>query len=416
LVVWFQFAASLRISLDETLEVQAADVRAALRVGDTASIARQDPAEPGTFSIVSEASGRIVQRSAGVPPGLTIPARGATTETVDIGGQAYRLLSLEAAAGRTIVIGTSLAPLDRSLTSLARLETVVGVFGSLLSVVGGWWLAGRALTPVDVIIREADTIGLDDLERRLPESGQRDELDRLTRTLNAMLDRVRSAIHREHAFIAAASHDLRTPIAAMRAELELADDPTLPPDVLSASIRRAHGDAVRISDLAADLLTLAESEAEGRELVRTPVRVDAMVGGTIQRLAPLAAERAIQVDARAAPVAVTVDRIRLEQALANLVSNAVGFAPVGSTVDVIAEVDGNGRAGPGRQLEVSVLDRGPGVAPDVRSRLFVPFGARSTGHGLGLATAAAAVRAHAGEIGYRDRPGGGAEFWFRVPA
>jgi len=416
LIVWVQFGASLRSSLDETLEVQASDVRAALRAGDTTPIGRQDPAEPGIFTVVFDPAGRIVSESAGVPAGLRRPTHGASTAAIDLHGQEYSLLEMAGETGRTIVTGSSLAPVDQALASLARLELVVAAFGSVLSLAGGWWLAGRALSPVDVLTREADTIGLDDLDRRLPERGRMDELGRLARTLNAMIARVRSAVRREHAFIAAVSHDLRTPIAALRAELELATDPELGREDLLASIRAAHGDAVRLGDLAADLLTLAESEAGGRELLREPIDVDSFVASTVRRIGPLATERSIVIDPHVPTARVCVDRIRLEQALANLLSNAVRLGPPGSCVDVVAEVDG----GPVPTLEVRVLDRGPGVNVEMQPRLFVPFAPRSVdqadGSGLGLATAAAAVRAHGGEIGYQDRPGGGSIFWFRVPA
>ena len=416
LFVWFQLGASLHSSLDQTLEVQASDVRAALRDGDTTSIERQDPAEPGIFTLIYDPAGRIVRESTGVPTGIRRVPRDSLTATIDLGGQSYSLVTMFGGVGRTIVTGSSLASVDQTLASLARLEVVVAAFGSVLSLAGGWWLAGRALSPVDVLTREAEAIGLDDLDRRLPESPKLDELGRLSRTLNAMLDRVRAAVGREHAFIAAVSHDLRTPIAALRAELELANDPSLGSDDLLASVRAAHGDAVRLGDLASDLLTLAQSEAGGRELLREPIDIDAFVASSVRRLGPLAAERSIVIDARASNARVRVDRVRLEQALANLLSNAVRLVPSGSCVEIEAGLD-QGRL---PTLDVRVLDRGPGVSPAMQPRLFVPFAAQSVGNGngpgLGLATAAAAVKAHGGEIGYRDRPGGGSIFWFRVPA
>src|SRR5690349_11046523 len=377
LVVWFQYAASLRSSLDETLEVQASDVRAALRDRDTASIARQDPAEPGIFTAVFDPDGRIMRLSAGVPAGLREPPPATSSEnpmtrTVSQGGRTYSLLTLPAGGGRTIVTGSSLATVDRSLASLARLEVVVGVFGSLLSLAGGWWLARRVLRPVDVLTREADAIGLDDLDRRLPEPRQLDEVGRLARTLNAMLERVRVAVRREHALLAAVSHDLRTPIAALRAELELADDPAIDRDALLASVRAAHGDTVRLGELANDLLSLAEAEAGGRDLVRESIDVDTLVAGPVRRLEPLAAERSIRVKPRAESTPVHVDRIRLEQALSNLLSNALQIVPTGSVVEIEADVVEHTP----RTLEVDVLDRGPGVPPAAQPRLFVPFGAR----------------------------------------
>jgi signal transduction histidine kinase len=414
-LVWIQFGRSLRASLDQTLQVQAADVRAALRAGDAASIARLDPAQPGIFTAVFDARGRVVRASPGVPVGLEEPSREPTTQTVEVSGQVFSIVTLGGSAGRTILTGSSLAPVDRALESLARLELVVAGFGIVFSLAGGSWLAGRALAPVDLLTREADTIGLDDLDRRLPEPRQLDEIGRLARTLNAMVERVRGAVRRERTIIAAVSHDLRTPIAALQAELELANDPSIGRDELLASIRAAHGDAVRLGNLTTDLLTLAESEAGGRELLRESIPVNALVDSTLARVTAVAAGRSIELEARVPVDRVRVDRVRIEQALANLLSNAVRLAPQGSTVEVVAAIDD----GSPRALTVSVLDRGPGVGTEVQRRLFVPFGVRAESGGragLGLATAAAAVRAHGGEIGYRDRPGGGSIFWFCVPA
>jgi two-component system OmpR family sensor kinase len=252
-----------------------------------------------------------------------------------------------------------------------------------------------------------------------------------------MLDRVAESIRRERAFISAASHDLRTPIAALRTELELAERTPSDPAAMLAAIRVAHADAVRLSNLATDLLDLAEAEATGRALVRQPVSVDELAEGAITRVQPLAAERSTKVHLVASKVIVEVDRVRLEQALVNLLSNAIREGPRGSVVDVIADVNSTANAevvargadgAPGTvdgdpnrayALEVVVLDRGPGVSEQVRPVLFVPFAAqargRSEGSGLGTATAAAAVQAHGGRIGYEDRPDGGAIFWFRVP-
>lgn len=138
----------------------------------------------------------------------------------------------------------------------------------------------------------------------------------------------------------------------------------------------------------------------------------------------VARSHGVQVDIAAPASEVLVDRSRIEQAIRNLLTNAIRHSPEGATVEInVSVVDGTGPArgatkGGPRTLEVDVLDRGPGVPDDVRPNLFLPFAARSGNDhsGLGLATAAAAVRAHGGVIRYADRPGGGAEFAFTVPA
>jgi len=134
--------------------------------------------------------------------------------------------------------------------------------------------------------------------------------------------------------------------------------------------------------------------------------------------AVLADRRHVNILVRAPETTVSVDRSRMEQALRNLIANALRFGPRGTTVEISAEVQADHTSPPRQTLEVSVADRGPGVAQKLRQSLFLPFAARSGDEhsGLGLAVAAAAVRAHGGSIEYHDRDGGGALFSFSVPA
>jgi two-component system OmpR family sensor kinase len=439
-LVWVSTAAVLRGSVDEALRVQAADVRAGIARAATVAVTRLDPAQPGIFTAIFGRRGAVEVRSPGVPAGLRPPPAGTSVTQEQFAEGSYAVLAIPAPDGATVVVGSSLSAVDRELDSLGLLLVAIGLAGFGASLVGGWLLSGRALAPVERLTSEATVIGAADLERRLPEPARLDEIGRLSRTLNGMLDRLAASVRREREFIAAASHDLRTPISALRTELELAArNPDDGPAMLTA-VRVAHADAVRLSTLAADLLGLAEAEANGRALVRRPVVVDELVAAAIAAVQPLATERATTLSISATDAVVDVDRVRVEQTLVNLLSNAIREAPAGSSVDVAARVTpasgGSGESGSNggtarrrgsisradrlpAVLDIAVLDRGPGVAPSVRPVLFVPFASRargrSDGTGLGLATAAAAVQAHGGEIGYEERPGGGATFRFRIP-
>ncbi|HXU87162.1 MAG TPA: ATP-binding protein [Verrucomicrobiae bacterium] len=445
-LVWVSTAAVLRGSVDEALRVQAADVRAGIARAATVAVTRLDPAQPGIFTAIFGRRGAVEVRSPGVPAGLRPPPAGTSVTQEQFAEGSYAVLAIPAPDGATVVVGSSLSAVDRELDSLGLLLVAIGLAGFGASLVGGWLLSGRALAPVERLTSEATVIGAADLERRLPEPARLDEIGRLSRTLNGMLDRLAASVRREREFIAAASHDLRTPISALRTELELAArNPDDGPAMLTA-VRVAHADAVRLSTLAADLLGLAEAEANGRALVRRPVVVDELVAAAIAAVQPLATERATTLSISATDAVVDVDRVRVEQTLVNLLSNAIREAPAGSSVDVAARVTpasgGSGESGSSGSngsnggtarrrgstsradrlpavLDIAVLDRGPGVAPSVRPVLFVPFASRargrSDGTGLGLATAAAAVQAHGGEIGYEERPGGGATFRFRIP-
>jgi signal transduction histidine kinase len=438
IVLWLSVGAILRGAVDEALHVQAADVRSGIASDPRVAVSALDPGQPGLFTVVYGPRGEIRSRSAAVPLGFREPVLGTTTERPSPTGPEYAVTAEPADDRQTIVVGTSLAPIDHELESLALPLVGFGCIAGVASLLGGWLLSGRALAPVGRLTREADAIGATDLDRRLPEPARPDEIGRLTQTLNGMLDRVAAVARRERFFVSAASHDLRTPIASLRTELELAS--RLPTDgpSLREAVRIAHADAVRLSALAADLLGLAEAESTGRSLVLQPIAVRDLVDSAITTVQPLAIERSVRLVSDASEAIVEVDRVRLEQALVNLLGNAIRVAPAESAVEVAAEVRreagvpasaaGSAASWPGPaaalkrrpvSLSVQVLDRGPGVSASVRPLLFVPFAARAQGRpdgtGLGLATAAAAVRAHGGEIGYEDRPGGGASFWLRVP-
>ncbi len=413
-VVWLQYAGALRRSLDEVLQARA------LAAQELVAADPQEPPDVGTlerglFLIVYGPDGTPSSASPGAPT-LARPAAGFTR--IQAGpASGDEVFEVAASDGRTVLAGSSVADIDRNLDSLARTLVLVGVGGAVVLVLGGWWLAGRALAPVRELTRQADSIGSGDLDRRLPEPAWRDELGALTRTLNRMLGRVEEAARRQRAFVIGASHDLRTPLATLRTELELAlAHPDDQPGLLSA-VEGAHADAVRLSELATGLLRLAGAEPEGRPLDEQSTALRGLVADSVELVEKTGAPRAVAIEVTAPDVEVRVDRMRIEQAIVNLLGNAIRFAPSGTVVELEAAIDAGTVA---RVLRIDVLDRGPGVAPDSRPMLFEPFArtrsSASEGAGLGLATAAAAVHAHGGAIGYEDRPGGGAKFWFWVPA
>jgi len=415
--VYLLIGTSLRTSLDAALQVQVEDVRAGFNQDTNVSLAVRDPARPGIFTVVYDPS-QTLQRGTPDAPDLTaVPPQGPSETTID--GHRYALYAAPAADGSLIVAGQTIAEVERTEDNLARLMIVVFSGSIFVALIVGWWLAGRALAPTAALARQLSSIGVGELGRRVDQPRNNDEVGRLSGAINSMLARIDDGVHRQRAFVTAASHDLRTPIAALRTELELALRGPSSKQELHESVERAHADAVRLGNLANDLLTLAESEPGGRNIVRQSVSVDELVEECAADQSAVARAQNVRVDIKAPPAEVVVDRSRIEQAIRNLLANAIRHSPSGGTVEILAQVDLAANSGDGRRtLKVEVLDRGPGVAEDVRPSLFLPFAARSSdGHsGLGLATAAAAVRAHGGAISYADRPGGGAEFAFTVPA
>jgi len=423
-VLWWQLRSALRASLDQALEARAEAALTAIENQGQAGIQESDgTTAPGVFVQILDGQGQSIDATAGAPAGLRPPPPGVRTAEVVLGSATYALHIVAGDGGVRIVAGSSLASLDSTLDRLARSLLLVGAMAAAVSLAGGWWLAGRALRPVTVLTAEAAQIGAADVERRLPVPGQRDELQALAITLNGMLERVAEALRRQRVFVAAASHDLRTPIAALQAELDLADDARTTDVELRAAVSDAHADAVRLGELATALLDLATADASGRALVRSPVRTDHLVDSVVRHVGPLARQRQMRITQAAPARLVRLDRVRIEQAMTNIVGNAITYGPPGSAVEIIARVDEPSvpsRAETTAVLTIEVLDRGPGIRPEDADTLFLPFhrgpNARGVGSGLGLATAAAAIEAHHGTIGFEPRTGGGTRFWFTVPA
>lgn len=420
LAVWWQLGVMLRSSLAQTLETRAVDVATSLE--NTGQVGLQESNAPasGIFVVLLDTSGQRLDASTDAPASLPSVAAGSEAQAQLAGGH-YMLRAVAAPNGGVVVAGSSLASIDRALASLAQLLAGVALVAGLASLLGGWWLAGRALRPVAALTREAAAIDAGDLDRRLPESTTQDEIGQLARTLNGMLARIERSVRQQRAFVATASHDLRTPLAALQTELELAQHPGVDADQLRTAIDAAHGDVIRLGAFATALLELASADIDGRTAARKPVPTTDLVASVLRQTAPLAAARGIVVTPRVSEAIVDVDRVRLEQAITNLVSNAVQYSPPGSSVELAVALDaGEAQVTAASTLKIEVLDRGPGLPDVVREHLFEPFwrGPHETspGFGLGLATAAAAVRAHGGEIGAEPRDGAGTRFWLRVPA
>lgn len=413
-VIWLQLGEVLRAELGRRVELRLAAVESTLENDQQAGLQEGDSDTAGVWVILFAADGSRTEWSTGAPTLSSVPL---TDGPTTIAGRSVMVRSDRTATGLTLVAGADLEPVAAAQAALAELIGLAGVVAIIVSGLGGWWLSGRALAPVATMTAEAAAISQADLERRLQEPRALDELGVLARTLNRMLDRVAESVRRHRSFLAAASHDLRTPLAALQAELELADDERVSPDELRTALRAARGDAARLADLADDLLELVAAEAAGRPLLRAPAVVSEMTESVMRRLQPLARAAEVSLSADASDAVVNLDRVRAEQAIGNLVANAITHSPKGSAVEIVAEV-----ASPDSSpvLEVEILDRGPGVPPGERELIFEPFhrgvGARGAGAGLGLATARAAAEAHAGQIGVDDRPGGGARFWLRLPA
>jgi two-component system, OmpR family, sensor kinase len=306
------------------------------------------------------------------------------------------------------VVGESLESRDDALESLLELLLIGGPIALLLASLAAYWTVGAALRPVEAMHRRAADVSAAGSEQRLPVPQARDELRRLGETLNQMLDRLHTALERERAFVDDASHELRTPLAAHRAELELALRYGTTTDELRAAIASAIEEADRLAQMAESLLVIARSDKGELAVKLEPVEVPDVFASLRVRLGARAERegRSLVFD-DGSPGAVNADRMRLEQALGNLVENALRYGD--GPVRVWS------RSADGR-MEIHVSDDGPGFPPDFLPHAFERFrrvdSARaSDGTGLGLAIVKAIARAHGGDARARNSGRGGADVW-----
>lgn len=346
-----------------------------------------------------------------VPPGSTRVISVDGLPAADSG--AYRIVAhgVDTPSGpATVYVAASIEEIEETVVLVAEVGlAAIPLFVLALSV-AIWTVLGRTLAPVETIRREADAITGRRLDRRVTEPSQYDEIGRLARTVNAMLARLQDSAERQRRFVADTAHELRSPIASLRMQLETARASRRPIDWNEVSADLLH-ETVRMQQLAEQLLLLARADASTLGWTRTAVDLDDVVDTVVGHHT---ATGPVEVDRRGVePVQVTGDALLLEQLVRNLVDNAV--AQAGREVHV-------GLCVVGDEAVLTVDDDGPGVPAERRQEIFERFtrldGARDRDHGgagLGLAIVSDIVRAHDGRVDVGDSPAGGARFEVRLP-
>jgi heavy metal sensor kinase len=328
--------------------------------------------------------------------------------------RAVALSTSRGGARRVVVATESLENADDAVHRVLVLLALGGAGALALVVLGGAWIAHRALDPVERMTGRAGAIGPGDLSARIAVPRARDQLSHLAGTLNAMLARLEAGVRARERLVADASHELRAPLAAMRSELEV----SLRQDELGPAARAvlesAREEIIRLSRIVENLLTLARVDEGRLELLREPTDLGACAGRAVQSRRAAAEAQGVELRAEGGPVLVDADRERLDQVLANLVDNAVRHSPAGGEVRVsVWARDGSAGA--------TVADGGPGVPVAARERIFERFAradparGRSGGAGLGLAICAEIAHAHGGDISVGDNEPQGARFVLTLP-
>jgi two-component system OmpR family sensor kinase len=323
--------------------------------------------------------------------------------------------------GAYVLLAIPMDDVQATLSQLLLLEAIVGVAVLVATALLARLIIRIGLRPLARMGNVAQDIAAGDLSRRVEPATRDTEIGRLGLALNGMLSQIEKAFAERtesentlRRFIADASHELRTPLTSVRGYAEmLRRGAERSPADSAVARRRIEEESVRMSDMVDDMLVLARL-GQGRPLERNPVDLQAIARDAVADAHVVAPQRAITLDAPD-PVRVTGDDDRLRQAVGNLVRNAVVHTPPESPVEVRVAAH-NGVA------HVTVVDHGPGLRPEDRTRVFEPFyradpsrSRDSGGAGLGLSIVAAVAGAHGGAVNVADTPGGGATFEIELP-
>jgi signal transduction histidine kinase len=399
--------AVLTHSLDETLGDQADAIAGRLRTGQP--VEQRDLPRDDVLVQAVDADGAVLAESSGLDgrrPWTETPARRTVRDGTRPDGGRVRVLATPV-DGATLYVAGTLEDVEASVRALQRsLLVAVPVSTAVLAALV-WVLVGRVLRPVDAIRSEVDRITASRLDRRVPEPPTTDEIARLARTMNAMLDRLARSAERQRRFVADAAHELRSPVARIRAELEV--DAAHPESAdLAATHASVLEQAVTLQRLIDDLLLLARADSGALRPDRAgPVDLDDVVQRVVR------ARPHPRVAADLVPVQVAGDAEQLERAVRNLLDNAARHARDRIVVTLGSQ---------GGTAELAVVDDGPGIPADDAERVFERFtrldDARASadgGAGLGLAIAREIAQRHGGTLTLDGDHGHGARFVLRLP-
>ncbi len=423
--LYLRFGADLNSTINDGLRSRAADVAALVkeadsglsegRLGDRAeSFAEILDRRGRVFDSTPEVGGHVLLTRAELQRAQRGPVfldRGPLPGLQD----ESRLLALPVRAqGQrlVVVVGTSTETRTESLASLLRWLLIGGPVALLLASIAAYGVAAAALRPVEAMGARAAEISAAEPDRRLPVPPTGDEVARLGVTLNAMLQRLGDALAHERQFVADASHELRTPLAILKAELELALSQGRSREELEAALASAAEETDRLTQLAEDLLVIAQTDRGKLPVALHETDLAEVLDGVSSRFGRRAADQGRSLGISVEPgLKAPVDRLRIEQALGNLVDNALRYGE--GSIDLSA-------MGQNGHVELHVIDQGPGFPEDFVGRAFERFTRVDASHGqggagLGLAIVDSIARSHRGEAHAANLPDSGADVWMELP-
>lgn len=408
--------ANLRDGLQDALDLRESEITSAILSGSLPSELTIGDIQDQVAQVL-DGDGRIVAASrnvAGEAPIRSLVSPRISEIPSPVGSGRFLALTSSWASHRgafTVIVAQSLEDVEEPLTTVKHLLMLGAPALLLVVVVTTWFVTGRALAPVEAIRREVDEISAAQLHRRVPDPSGSDEIARLARTMNRMLDRLEEAQVRQRRFVSDASHELRSPIASIRqhAEVALAHPERTTAEELAGTVL---AEDLRIQRIVDDLLMLARADEGTLAMSRRPVDLDDLVFEEASRLRE---GPRVRVDTSGVSAGrVRGDAAGLARALRNLGDNAARHAR--SHVAFSLRSDG-------QEVVLAIEDDGDGIPAADRERVFERFvrldDARSRddgGTGLGLSIVSEVVRMHGGTIVARDAAIGGARLEITLPA
>ena len=289
---------------------------------------------------------------------------------------------------------------------------IILVLGSL----GGWILARRSLAPISYIASKARSITSNNLNERLAARGTDDEMDHLIRTINEMIARLESSFKRISEFTADASHELKTPLCALRGEAEVLLSRGRAPEEFQEGLAHFIERFDYLNRIINDLIILSKSDSSQMELEKVPLRLDLMIQDICSLFQVLAEQKKITLEVNSTQeIMVKGDKTRLQQLFTNLIDNAVKFTPRGGGIWVTVEKDDGA-------VEVKIKDNGFGIPKEEQEKIFKRFyrvdksrSKETGGIGLGLSIAQQIAQAHQGKIEVKSELNRGSTFTVYLP-
>lgn len=317
--------------------------------------------------------------------------------------------------GRCVLVGRSIATELTAMRSFAFILAGAGAAVLVFGLGGGWWIATRAIRPVEVISAAASRISAGHLSERINVGDTDDELGRLAGVLNSTFARLEGAFAQQKQFTADAAHELRTPIAVLVSEAQTTLARQRTAEEYRATVEACLDTAQQMRRLTESLLELARFDAGQARIQHQPFDLAESVRACVELIHPLADKRGIQILCDLASAGVSGDATRLSQVVTNLLTNAIHYNKAQGEIRVQTRVDKS-------RVTLTVADTGPGIAPEDAPHIFERFyradksRSRSSDRtGLGLAICKAVVEAHGGSIELTSQPGAGATFTVRLP-